>query len=501
VTLTTRLSLFLLVTLALVLAGFSLALYFLASFHLHGQAEERLEASLNTLVAAVDVGRYGLEWQPSERHLDVGPAALGDQVIWQLSDEHGHIVDRSSQPGAHAVLAEAAKAMDATQPSALRLDCQGERWLFSRRWIHPKVPKHSQTLPKQGGDDDDGDRYAALAVTAGLSLDPVYATLNKLLATLVGLSLSVWLIALFLGRAVCRRALRPVTVMAMTAQEMNVGDLSNRIPTASTGDELNDLGRAFNLLLDRLQESVERQQRFASDASHQLRTPLAVILGQIEVALRRPRPVEEYQRVLTTVQHKAGHLRRIVESLLFLARADSDARLGDLETVNLSACLADHLRTWSEHERAGDIVLEDAETRPSFVEVQPALLCELVNILIDNACKYSAQGTPITLQLHRDGEAAWLTVTDRGCGISATDLPHAFEPFFRAGEARQGGPAGIGLGLSIANRLARAFGGSLDATSQVGHGSCFRLRLPRARSTPQEPACELAKPLQAGYRR
>src|SRR5262249_51255839 len=144
-----------------------------------------------------------------------------------------------------------------------------------------------------------------------------------------GLSLTVWLVALFVGRALCRRALVPVRRMAASAADMDAADLGRRLPAAGTRDELDELSKAFNNLLDRLQESVERQQRFTGDASHQLRTPLTAILGQLEVALRRQRPVEEYEQVLTTVRQKAEHLRRIVESLLFLARADAEARLPD----------------------------------------------------------------------------------------------------------------------------------------------------------------------------
>src|SRR5260370_2319896 len=143
--------------------------------------------------------------------------------------------------------------------------------------------------------------------------------------------------------------------MAANAREMNVDDLGNRLAIRSTGDELEDLSRSFNGLLERLQESFERQRQFTGDASHQLRTPLTAMLGQVEVALRHARPAEEYQRVLSTVHQKAGHLRRIVEALLFLARADGEARLPELERVPLSAWLEGHLQTWSDHDRAKDV--------------------------------------------------------------------------------------------------------------------------------------------------
>jgi signal transduction histidine kinase len=240
------------------------------------------------------------------------------------------------------------------------------------------------------------------------------------------------------------------------------------------------LSRSFNGLLERLQESFERQRRFTGDASHQLRTPLAAMLGQIEVALRRERPAEEYQQVLKTVHQEAGHLRRIVEALLFLARADNDARLPALERVPLSDWLARHLHAWSGHARAKDIRLESGAAGSSVVLAQPALLGELVNILIENAAKYSEPGTPITVRLHQEKQAMCVQVQDQGCGIAETDLPHVFTPFFRSAETRRRGIEGSGLGLSIAKRLAEAFGGVLTVTSHLGQGSSFSLWLPLA---------------------
>jgi signal transduction histidine kinase len=386
-TLTTRLSLFFLATLAVVLAGFSTALYYLARGHLHQQLEERLDASLNTLVAAVEVGPDGLEWEPAERHVRLGPAAFGDQVVWLVTDEQGQIVDRSKRPGVEDFLLEAAQTLRSSPHSTKRLNWQGERWQCSQRWLHASALATTK-------EKNDQPRYPALSITAGASLEPVRGTLRQLAGALIGLSLSIWLVVLFVGRAVCRRALAPVSRMASAARSMDADDFTERLPAANSGDELADLSRAFNCLLDRLQESFERQRRFSGEASHQLRTPLAAILGQIEVALRRERPVEEYRRVLATVGERAGHLRRIVEALLFLTRADAEARLPQLERIALNDWLPGHLQTWAEHERERDIIFEGDSAGAASVEVQPALLGELIDILIDNACKHSPAEQP-----------------------------------------------------------------------------------------------------------
>src|SRR5207249_2364156 len=187
----------------------------------------------------------------------------------------------------------------------------------------------------------------------------------------------------------------------------------------------------------------------------------------------RERQADDYRQVLTMIHRKATHLARIVESLLFLARADAEARLPGRERIDLTRWLPEYLRGWSEHPRAADIHPEGGDAGLCPVEAPPALLAELLNLLIDNACKHSPAGTPIALRLCREGETVCVRVEDQGYGIGEADLPHLFTPFFRSAESRRRGTEGLGLGLSIARRLADTFGAVLEVTSRVGRGSCF----------------------------
>ncbi len=487
-TLTNRLSLFFLASLALVLAGFSIALYCLASVHLYRLSEERLVSALNTLTAAVEVKPDGVEWEPEERKLAFGSGISGDQVIWLVHDDQGRVVDRSPQLVTEDFLSETPQSRDFDQGGTTRFDSMGDRWSFRQRWLRAKKLEAAPEVVGQSPQKLDAQKHQALSLTVGVPLEPVRAALGSLGGVLAGLSLVTWLIALFAGRAVCRRALRPVRGMAGTARDMDATDLGQRLPAVESGDELADLGQAFNSLLDRLEESFERQRRFTGDASHQLRTPLAAILGQAEVALRRDRGVMEYQEVLTRIHTQAGHLGRIVEALLFLARADAEALLPEREWIDLARWLPESLGGWSEHGRAVDIHFEREGEAACVVEVQPAMLGELLNILIDNACKHSPPGTPITVRLRRDGSEVCVEVEDRGNGITEEDLPHLFTPFFRSPESRRRGIEGLGLGLSIAKRLAGTFGGTLLVTSKAGQGSCFALRLPSGSAAEDEVA-------------
>jgi heavy metal sensor kinase len=286
------------------------------------------------------------------------------------------------------------------------------------------------------------------------------------------------LLAALASRWLCRRALMPLRCMANAARAMHAADRDQRLPVAPTRDEMQELGQAFNDLLARLQESYERQARFSGDASHQLRTPLTSLLGQIEIALRRPRTVEEYQQVLTVLHDQAGRMRQIVETLLFLARADAEAKAPQLQRLDLRAWLTQHLTSWVGHARAADFRTETFGDGPLWVQAQAPLLGQLLDNLLDNACKYSAPGTPITISLSAEKDAVYLTVADTGCGIASEDIPHVFEPFYRSPHARYQGVAGLGLGLAVAERIVRALGGSLHVSSQLDHGSRFTFRLP-----------------------
>jgi signal transduction histidine kinase len=478
-TLTARLSVFFLTALAVVLAAFSTILYLLAYSYLHHQVDERLAAALDTLTAAGEIGPEGVVWEPAERRLSLGRDGVGGALQWRVAKADGHDIDRSPEAAAAFVFADAGPPTSPAARASWDASIQGLPWRFARERLAAGTPGGATPAVRHPPEPDE-QRYPELVMTVGVPMTPVYATLRRLAGALAGVSVATWLTAAFVGRQVCRRALAPVTRMATAARLMHATDVDRRLPAPGTGDELDDLGVAFNGLLDRLHESLERQRQFTGDASHQLRTPLAALLGQIEVALRRERPPEEYQRVLTLVQGQAVRLHQVVNSLLFLARADAEARLPDLERLDLALWVRRHLSTWAGHVRAADLQLEGASDGPRWVAVQSPLLAQLVDNLIDNAGKYSDAGTPILVRLGIEGAFVRLTVEDAGCGIPVEDLPHVFKPFYRSAAARHRGLAGVGLGLSVAERIATAFGGRLSVQSGPGAGTRFTLRLPEA---------------------
>jgi signal transduction histidine kinase len=467
VTLTTRLTLFSLVALGVVLAAFSATTYVLARTYLMRQLNDRTTATLDTLVAAAEVNRDGIEW--GRRNRQILLRGDGEPPAWAVYDENGRRLDGSDSPP-HPLDGFADAGPDAEQ-SRDNVTWDGDHWRVVRRTLRHPEPEAVRTTPAR-------PRYRTLVFVSAWPVAPVHELLRTLAWSLGGVSVALWVVAGLGSRWVCRRALAPVARMTDSAKEITAADLGVRLPVPAARDELHDLAGTFNDLLARLQDSFERQRRFTGEASHQLRTPLTAMLGQMEVALRRDRDPDEYRRTLTTAVAQAGRLRQIVESLLFLARADADAELPGLEVIDLAAWAGEYL-AGHPHDRVADVRL----AAPPFgvpVKAQPAMLAQVVGNLIDNACKYSDPGTPVTVSVAVEGGVAVLAVEDAGHGIEVAEVGRIFEPFFRSTEVRRRGVGGVGLGLAVVARIVRSFGGRIDVRSEPGRGSRFAVSFPLA---------------------
>lgn len=308
--LTNRLSLFFLAALAAVLAGFSGILYLLAHRHLNAQADHRLDATMHTLAAAIEIHPGDVEWEPLERKVTLGNDPGADQVRWTVHDPAGRLIDCSANlergtdsaadPAAPGwrVLARRVRAGHFDPEPVAGRDAPFEGRLADA-FPEAQAPG-SVALPHDRTFHGD-----ALVLTVAVAEGPVQATLAQLAGALAGVSGAIWLTAAVWGRWLCRRALRPIARMAASARSLRSEPGSGTfLDVDPTGDELEDLGRAFNDLLAALRESLERQRRFTGDASHQLRTPLTALLASVEVAGRKERTAAEYRRVLDVVRRR-----------------------------------------------------------------------------------------------------------------------------------------------------------------------------------------------------
>ena len=476
--LTGRFSALLLSMLALVLVGFSTALYVSARVYLDRQLGDRLTSALAILAAAAEIHHDGVEWEPQERVLPMGHDSDPERLRWMVFDDQGRRVDRSR----NLVDADFPDAWTpypgSAQLPARLVDRQGRVWRVSQRRIRPEAASASGSRAaadrQERADAPNAELlHPSLVLTVCAPLGPIETTLATLGGFLIVLSLGTWLVAALLCRRLSRRALTPLTRLVASARGLDATDAGWCLDEAGTGDELDELGRAFNELLARLHVAYERQRRFSGDASHQLRTPLTVLIGQIEVALRQERSGEEYRRILGSALGRAVQLGRIVEALMFLTRAEADAPLPECDLLDLDRWVADHLANRSAAEPAAEVILVVLHGNGAWVRAHPPLLGQLLDNLLDNARKHGRPGTPIRVETSQENDVVTLAVEDAGPGIPPEDIPHLFEPFYRSAQARRRGTPGVGLGLAVAHRIAVAFGGSLNVRSQPGKGCAF----------------------------
>ncbi len=469
-TLTNRLTLFTLAGLAVVLAAFSGTVFTLARTHLFRQLNDHAAATLDTLVAAAEVESDGLEWELHSRRLQF--RGDGPPPVWAVFDETGRRLDGSASPP--RPLDEFAVVGPDMVQSRVNATWDRSHWRVLRRTLQHPSPGAVRSTPERL-------RYKSLVFVTASPVAPVNDLLSALAWGLAGVSLALWVATGVGSRWVCRRALDPVSRMTAAAKLITSADQGSRLPVPDNRDELHDLAAAFNDLLTRLELAFARQRQFTAEASHQLRTPLTAMLGQMEVALRRERDPEEYRRVLNSAMSQAERLRGIVEMLLFLARAEAEARMPDLVAVDLTTWLPAHVSAnWGSHARGRDLGVVVPTGTPAVVRAQAALLGQAVDNLIDNALKYSEPGSPVLVRVESDARGTLVAVEDRGRGLTDADVGQAFEPFYRSSEVREAGIGGFGLGLAVTARIASAFGATPTAEARSDAGARFAIRFPAA---------------------
>ena len=246
-----------------------------------------------------------------------------------------------------------------------------------------------------------------------------------------------------------------------------------------TRDILQRLSETFNNMLERLEAAFKKITQFTADASHELRTPIAVMRTRAELSLMKARTLEEYREALRKNYSDLEKTSDLVERLMLLARADYGAEVLNLSTVNLGDIVRDSCSQGRILSESKQISLhEETPASPVWVNADAHALRRLFLILIDNAIKYTPAGGRVEVLVATENGSAWAGVRDTGIGIAAEDLPNVFERFYRVDKARSRESGGVGLGLSIGRWIAEAHAGAIEVESSPGKGSVFRVRLP-----------------------
>ncbi len=274
-----------------------------------------------------------------------------------------------------------------------------------------------------------------------------------------------------------KTVLAPIRDITELASTLSASNLSNRINIAGTKNELKDLAVVINSMLDRIERSYNSQKQFVSDASHELRTPIAVLQGYINMLKRWGKSDPEVlDEGINAIAQETENMKELVESLLFLARHDKKTLMMEMEPFDALDVLTELHREAAMVTPENTFILSPATSCP--MEGDRSMVKQVMRILCDNAVKYTPKGGIISLGIERKPGWVTLSVSDNGPGISAEDLPKIFERFYRADAARQSENGGHGLGLSIARIIVMAHGGKLRVRSKVGVGSTFYVDLP-----------------------
>lgn len=392
-----RLSLVFALTMAVVLAAVGVFLYANLRSALTEQIEDSLEVRLDELAALV------------QRDAVAGDLPGDEDRFAQVRDRNGTVV--AASPG-----------------------------------FESGPPENSRVLTREVGN---------LTVAAGASLEDRDGALATLLALLLVGGPAALVLATLAGYRLAGAALRPVESMRREAAEISSATSGRRLPVPAARDEVRRLGETLNEMLERLDEGLLRERRFVADAGHELRTPLALLRTELELALRRPRSPEELERAIRSATEEVERLIRLAEGLLVLDRSvEAALRPAEIDARELLDAVARRFAARAAEEGRAIEVHGGGTFRGDRDRLEQAL-----GSLVDNALTHGDGG--VRLEAAHEGDSMALRVADEGHGFPLDFLPHAFERFSRADEARTSG--GAGLGLAIVDAVARAHGGRASA--------------------------------------
>jgi heavy metal sensor kinase len=317
------------------------------------------------------------------------------------------------------------------------------------------------------------------AMLVGRSVAEELAGLRLLAWEMAGAGGVVLLLGLTGGWWVATRAIRPIEDISATAVKIAGGDLSQRISAADTDNELGRLAAVLNSTFARLEAAFEQQRQFTADAAHELRTPITVMLTQTQTALNRERGAAEYRATVEACQRAAQRMRKLMESLLQLARLDAGQETMKRVPFDLSQTAGNCVELVAPLAEARGIKIHCAAP-PLPCEGDPEQIGRVITNLLANAIDYNHESGEVRITGQKEGGAVILRVSDSGPGIAAEELPRIFERFYRADKSRSGSGGHTGLGLAISKAIVESHGGSLTAASQPGAGATFVVRLPGA---------------------
>jgi signal transduction histidine kinase len=316
-------------------------------------------------------------------------------------------------------------------------------------------------------------------VIVAMSLDDATMILTNLKNILL-IAFPLILVVLFLiARLIAGRSIKPVTSIIETSSTITRDNLSSRIQLPNNKDELYTLSETINDLLDRIENAIKREKQFTSDASHELRTPLAVIKGTMEVLIRKPREKQEYEEKINFCIKEVDRLNNLVDQLLLLARFENQKQNIRNEQVYLNSLILDTIARFSVKIKEKKITIVANFQEDYYIKSDTYLVSIILSNIISNAIKYSNKSGKIDIELKKDKENVYCSISDNGIGIVAEDLEKIFNSFYRSDVSNHPEIKGTGLGLSIVERLCNLLKIDIDITSEEDVGTTIILNFPK----------------------
>jgi heavy metal sensor kinase len=431
----------------------------LAFFEVRGSIHSAVDEGLRDRAADIqELLERQLSPEQVKRELAEGTSLRGEDDILQIAEAHGE--------WAYSSVSALRYGLHLVSPGK-----PGEKFQFSTTY--------SGDMPLRVLNGQLRASNKAYDVQIAAPMDDFYDAVNRFALLLLFSVPLLLLVASVGGYWLSKKAVAPVGEIARAAQSISEHELAKRLPTLKTGDELQSLSETLNEMFDRLERAFKRITQFTADASHELRTPIALMRTRTEIALRKQRSEADYHDTIVRIHQELERTSTLIENLMTLARADSGSEALQFRSTNLNEVLLEISEPARLLAKGKSIHYDQGlpET-PIRINGNAPSLRRLFLILIDNAVKYTARGGRISVVLNTSNGTAVTEIRDTGVGISPSDLPHIFERFYRADASRSRESGGAGLGLSIAKWIAEAHRGDISVASEVDEGSVFRVQIP-----------------------
>ena len=451
-----RIAFYYIITTGLLIFVVFFSIYSIVKISVYSHINDDIKSEVNKHLTEVEIkgNRIGLihddEWREREHN-----SVAVNPVFIQFYDEKGNLAEKSPNLKIHTLIFNRNI---------------GDNEFFDTKLVNKSIRQIQvpifQNAVKKG--------YLLVA----MSLEDAKMVLHNLSQILI-FSYPLILFLLFvIARLIAGRSIKPINSIIETSNIITRDNLKSRIPLPQNRDELYILSQTINNLLDRIENTIEREKQFTSDASHELRTPLTIIKGTLEVLIRKPRNQEEYQEKINFCVSEVNRLNHLVDQLLLLARFENQNKSLKIEKVCLNVIILDTISRYSSIIQSKKIHISTDFVKEYYVENDAYLLSIIINNLVSNALKYSNENAKLNIVITDENDRIECHIIDSGIGIPADDLQKIFNQFYRSKTIENTGIKGSGLGLSIVKRLCTLLHIDIKITSKENIGTTVFLSFP-----------------------